>query len=983
MPLVATVNVDSPCLTDLGIELTINTYHRVLMMLVHDSHTPVLRAADPRGLAVRWVAYCCVEGSSIAETRINRVEFDAVGRARAQWDPRLWALRSYDAATPGNLENMFSLSGLLLNSLSVDAGQRVNLLGELGQILHSWDGRGIQQQLEYDCLQRPAALFEKALNGSAACVARYLYGAADESSTVHNCYGQVIRRDGPEGICQFKEFSIKGELLEQCQRFLHAFEPLHWPQALSDRDDLLELGEGATTCMSLNALGQVVTQTDAQGNEQQFDHTVDGQLGQSRLRLKGDGLQVLVQDIHYNAQGDVERETAGNGVVSAFDYALRNGRLIRLRAWVPQQQALQDLNYVYDPVGNILSVEDKVATVRFFANQRIEPITHYAYDSLYQLVSASGWEAGGANQGPEQITDPQAVATYHQTYGYDAGGNLLRLVHKGPQSHGRLLVAGQYSNRCLPENNGLASTQADIAVGFDGCGNLRSLENGRVLSWNLRNQLSDVRPVVRESGIDDSEHYIYDIDGLRLRKIRSAQTNARTVISETRYLPGLEVRTNTANGETLYVISAQAGRNSVQVLQWKDAPPQGVASQQYRYTLGDHLGSCTLELDSQARVIRRETYHPFGTTAFSEKGDSSESSYRTLWYSGKELDATGLYYYGLRYYMPWLQRWINPDPKGYMDGSNIYAFVGNNPVSFVDTDGAVRIDVSHLTEEQKKATDIEGAQAVVAWEVYAAGQGDVKPSTMERELSSELFKSFKQAHVTNLVTKTLLIEGSPNQYVDFWRSPHDPEAFLAQRDIDHGVKGFVESRTGNCGEHAILAFNLLASTETQQPVFHVKAQGMDHAFTVIGDRRELGDKRVVVVDPWPTFPMVHTADVGEFKIGDILKESGMEAIPNFQVDDATLAGNSKRVFPLIVAGTDESKRRKNLIKKLDSRLKAHADGKTSFYMHLFSISDQHRGMSYTRPGRSTMFNTLPASYVTGRVEHYSSFMDTRYGPNRG
>ncbi|WP_306108882.1 RHS repeat-associated core domain-containing protein, partial [Pseudomonas sp. ANT_H12B] len=58
--------------------------------------------------------------------------------------------------------------------------------------------------------------------------------------------------------------------------------------------------------------------------------------------------------------------------------------------------------------------------------------------------------------------------------------------------------------------------------------------------------------------------------------------------------------------------------------------------------------------------------------------------YKTVRYSGKEMDVSGLYYYGLRYYAPWLQRWVSADPAGDVDGLNLYAMVSNSPISFVD-----------------------------------------------------------------------------------------------------------------------------------------------------------------------------------------------------------------------------------------------------------------------------------------------------------
>ncbi|MNN85828.1 hypothetical protein D3C81_2031610 [compost metagenome] len=112
---------------------------------------------------------------------------------------------------------------------------------------------------------------------------------------------------------------------------------------------------------------------------------------------------------------------------------------------------------------------------------------------------------------------------------------MLELIHHGPQQHGRRLTAAKHSNRCLPERNGLPPTEAEIAAGFDDNGNLQALEPGRILSWDTRNQLHHVSPVERASELNDTERYIYDADGMRQRKVRSTQTSARTVISETRY----------------------------------------------------------------------------------------------------------------------------------------------------------------------------------------------------------------------------------------------------------------------------------------------------------------------------------------------------------------------------------------------------------------------------------------------------------------
>lgn len=64
-----------------------------------------------------------------------------------------------------------------------------------------------------------------------------------------------------------------------------------------------------------------------------------------------------------------------------------------------------------------------------------------------------------------------------------------------------------------------------------------------------------------------------------------------------------------------------------------------------------------------------------------------QGRYKFVRYSGKERDATGLYYYGYRYYQPWLGRWLSADPAGTVDGLNLFAMVRNNPMTLVDEHG--------------------------------------------------------------------------------------------------------------------------------------------------------------------------------------------------------------------------------------------------------------------------------------------------------
>ncbi|MQQ35999.1 RHS repeat protein [Pseudomonas sp. SZ57] len=648
-------------------------------------HTPRLNVIEPRGLEIRAIDFWRNQATDTPTVLINRVAHDAAGHPVNCWDARLW-----ESQAAVNLATVFSLSGQALLSDSVDAGWRLMLAGDSGAVVAGWDGRGTERSVQYDALLRPVAIIE---NGR--CVERRQYGGPDTKG--HNQCGQCIRHDDPAGSRMDDEFALAGGVLEQTRHFLFNPENVDWPEPLTERDALLESGPGATTRWAHSPLGDVISQTDAQRNVQTFVHTVAGHVEATSLGLPGQTERVLVHSIDYDAQGYVTSETAGNGVVTKALHDAANGRLIELKGTRADGQLLQHLLYDYDPAGNVLRIDDRAQPTRCCAGQRIEPVSTYQYDTLYQLIQATGREAKKLNQGPvfpsfQTPLDATQLANYTQTYCYDASGNLLQLTHTGTQSHSRTLVTSQTSNRSLPVINDRPPDEAAIAAAFDANGNLNELQAGQAMSWDWRNQLQQVRPVVREAGDDDKERYVYDASGQRLRKIHTTKAKAVVHNAEVRYLPGLEVHSNSATAETLHVIVTQAGRNEVRVLHWQAGQPEGLENDQVRYSFADHLGSGTLELDKNAHIISQESYYPFGGTSWWAGRSTVEASYKTIRYSGKERDATGLYYYGLRYYAPWLQRWINPDPAGAVDGMNLYRFVRNSPLRFADQQGAAPHD---------------------------------------------------------------------------------------------------------------------------------------------------------------------------------------------------------------------------------------------------------------------------------------------------
>ncbi|WP_449440315.1 RHS repeat domain-containing protein [Pseudomonas migulae] len=673
------------------------------------SYTPSISAIEPRGLPVRAVAYYRRDVGDPFETRVTHQLHDAAGWLTEQRDPRLFALMQSGVAVPPNLSTFFSLSGQSLCSDSVDAGWQLSLPGAAGQPIEAWDQRGWHLRTEVDALLRPVAIFEHCVDEAELCAERIAWGISSPDDALHNRCGQPVRHDDPAGSRLLPEYGLSGVVLAEVRRFLDSLDPPDWPFAETERNSLLEPGDGSQSAWHFAVTGEALSQTDAKGHVRHFAHDRAGQLREVRLRRAGQpAAETLVSAIEYSALGQVQQELAGNGMRTVSSYDPADGHLLSLANQGPDGMFLQNLSYRYDPAGNITEITDAALPIQYFANQRIEPVRRFTYDTLNQLIKATGWETAKPSFGPalpewQAFGPPDASRwrNYSETYHHDAAGNLLERTHLGAENDTLIMRVAEHSNRSIKDRPG-----ADLEALFDVRGNLLELQPGQALQWNGRNELAQVTQVTRIAAADDWERYVYDAEGMRLRKCQSAAAKSVIHTAEVRYLPGIELHTNSATGERLQVISVQVGRCTVRLLHWDSPPPDDVENDQLRYCFDDHLGSSAIEVDAQAKPMSQEVYYPFGGTAWLAGRHEVETSYKTIRYSGKERDVTGLYYYGVRYYAPWLQHWLNPDPVGDVDGLNFYRFVKNNPVNLVDPDGrsptppsAKRIELENTVEE--------------------------------------------------------------------------------------------------------------------------------------------------------------------------------------------------------------------------------------------------------------------------------------------
>ncbi len=211
---------------------------------------------------------------------------------------------------------------------------------------------------------------------------------------------------------------------------------------------------------------------------------------------------------------------------------------------------------------------------------------------------------------------------------------------------------------------------------------------------------------------NNKAYYIYDANGNRVRKV-IVKAN---IIEERFYVGDYEIFTKTNNGtveterETLHITD---DKNKVALIDYDTQT--STTTVRYQYT--NHLDSASLELDQNGDIITYEEYHPFGTTSYRSGRNEIDVSLKRYKYVHKELDnETGLYYYGMRYYAPWIARFISVDPLQFdYPYYTPYQYAGNKPISYIDLDGAEESKTKENKSKKKKPEKKEPYKRIIVY----------------------------------------------------------------------------------------------------------------------------------------------------------------------------------------------------------------------------------------------------------------------------
>ena len=403
----------------------------------------------------------------------------------------------------------------------------------------------------------------------------------------------------------------------------------------------------------------------------------------------------------YDAEGKLTRRSEGtDSDAFTYGFGLKLKQIQKTRAGTLQQT----LSYGYDGTGKRVKVTDSGGT-RYFLYDGGMPLLEL--DTNKKITASYLYGAGGVVYRRKRA----AVAHWHfdegnGTVAHDVDGQNNGTLGDGDTTmaptwsvEGGLSFDGVNDKVKVPDSDALdlAGNALTVSLWLKRTGATAGLlvkkadaSNGYQLSLTAT---GTVQFEIRQAGttktvtstttipLNQWKHIAARYDGSALRVFISG-----TIDTATTAATGSLAATTEAlwiGGDTTYLNGALDDL-SIYNRALSDAEITNVSNNRvgrYEYHHLNALGSNIVLTDDNQNVLVRYEYDVFGAIR-NETGTSDN----VRKFTGKEYERdVRLYYYGARYYDPYIARFNQRDPA--MDGGNWYAYTYNNPLRFIDPDG--------------------------------------------------------------------------------------------------------------------------------------------------------------------------------------------------------------------------------------------------------------------------------------------------------
>lgn len=549
---------------------------------------------------------------------------------------------------------------------------------------------GLTTEMEYDALSRLVSVVKKDSQGKLLTSQEFLYDTLGNKSVERN------------GVI------VEGKL-RSIQTTRWVYGPMGCLEKLIEAEGT---PEEKTTTFIYNTLGKLVSQTfSGISNPMTYSYNKEGQLYKVKYEDPDEDLcisnnysydrQGNITSAHtlygiqvereYNPFGQVIKETTndGEGKYSlSFQYD-KKGRLKKIE--LPDHSSI---GYTYDPIFGKDVIRLKADGSEDYRH------TYTAYDISGRLCEetfigycgdrVTEYDASGRKSlvSTDYDTDKRTydplghlLSTDEASYTYNALSQLIT-------DNNNHYVYDSVDNRVNENNETLIYNSlnqlikaAKTECSYDPLGNLnRKIQDGEetLFTHNILSQLVSIK-----KSDQTALYFSYDPFGRRLTKKQcdiSGKYKKTLSFSRSFYLDNHELGELDKQGliVKLRVPGLSSSSQSVAI------ELSGTAY----LPLHDHAGNVIALLDPDSReVVERYNYSAFGKEEI-YSGDGfalKRSLIRNPWrFAEKRIDEeSGLIYFGLRYYDPSLGRWISQDPS-HGDGPNLYAYLHNNPINYID-----------------------------------------------------------------------------------------------------------------------------------------------------------------------------------------------------------------------------------------------------------------------------------------------------------
>jgi len=374
----------------------------------------------------------------------------------------------------------------------------------------------------------------------------------------------------------------------------------------------------------------------------------------------------------------------------------------------------------------------------------------YSYDGLNRLLLANYKTIYSTGTSDSQF--------YNEQLSYDLNGNILTL-----KRNARSKIKGQsaiqvdnlkyyyehsnLSNKVwkITDNEGNTPNPSGYPGGgatvtYDDNGNMKTMPDKSITQPITYNHLNLPQAVVQNG---KPVNYTYRADGTKVHK--QFIFNGQSI--ETDYLDGFVYTTPYTNkmeeallaDQTAESMAAAGQRESFELAERPivtdpgqpvnitDSKPNffptaegfyDYENSRYIYQYQDHLGNVRLSFTrnlEEGGILRLSSndYYPFGLNFISVGSSTTQQrynpsvSFENFKYNGKELEETGMYDYGARFYMPDIGRFGMFDPLAEKT-MEPYAYVYNNPIKLVDPTGME----GESSDSSSTETDSSGNETV-------------------------------------------------------------------------------------------------------------------------------------------------------------------------------------------------------------------------------------------------------------------------------